>query len=644
MWYLDIQVELLRETNDDERDIVSPHFRSDTYALLRHDPDGIDHDLNSTFQKQFKAFDKFLHRGSGWHLRKVIAMEVHTTEYKPLTGSTHFPVPKSIANSKAVISIHNNDDKCFAYAILAVIHPTEKHPERVSKYLPYEHELNMKGKRYPVAIADIPKIERQNDISVNVLGFEDKKFFPLYISPVRGTKHEIDLLYLQTTLNDSHYCYIKNLNRLLSRTTPKHNTYHLCRYCLQPFSSNRALHKHMEYCSRHEAQQTVLPEAGKDDTLQFRDFHTQFRVPYVIYCDLEAFSRPLNPSQLNDSSRTSSIIGFEACGFGYQVVYMNERSTKSPKIYRGPNVTKTLLQSLLKEERCIRDHLQNIEPIKMSVEDEICIQSDTNCHMCGITFFNDITKVRDHCDVTGLYRGAACRECNLNYRYSKHIPVILHNLKGFDSHLICETIGLFKSEVISCIPRNIEKYLSFSLGGLRFIDSLQFMNNSLEGLVDNLKEEGFNYFKNIRREFGCDEKALLLLRNGVYPYEYVDRKESFDDTQLPEQDAFYSNLRKSHISHNDYQQAQSVWKTIKLQDLGSYHDIYLKTDVLLLADCFERFRDICQSFYSLDPCHFHTAPGLSWQAALKMTKVKLNFSRIQICTCFSNARSEEGCL
>jgi hypothetical protein len=85
MWYLDIQVELLRETNDDERDIVSPHFRSDTYALLRHDPDGIDHDLNSTFQKQFKAFDKFLHRGSGWHLRKVIAMEVHTTEYKPLT-------------------------------------------------------------------------------------------------------------------------------------------------------------------------------------------------------------------------------------------------------------------------------------------------------------------------------------------------------------------------------------------------------------------------------------------------------------------------------------------------------------------------------------------------------------------------------
>jgi hypothetical protein len=72
-----------------------------------------------------------------------------------------------LSNSKAVISIHNNNDKCFAYAILAVIHPTEKHPERVSKYLPYEHELNMKGKRYPVAIADIPKIERQNDISVN---------------------------------------------------------------------------------------------------------------------------------------------------------------------------------------------------------------------------------------------------------------------------------------------------------------------------------------------------------------------------------------------------------------------------------------------------------------------------------------------
>lgn len=149
------------------------------------------------------------------------------------------------------------------------------------------------------------------------------------------------------------------------------------------------------------------------------------------------------------------------------------------------------------------------------------------------------------------------------------------------------------------------------------------MNNSLEGLVENLKEEGVTYFKNFRREFGCDEKALLLLRKGVYPYEYVDRKERFDDTQLPEQNAFYNHLRKSHISDNEYQHAQSVWKTFKLQDLGSYHDLYLKTGVLLLADCFERFRDICESFYSLDPCHFHTAPGLSWQAALKMTKVKL---------------------
>ena len=385
-WYLDIQVELLRETNDDERDIVSPHFRSGTYALLRLDPDGIYHDLNSAFQKQFKSFDEFLHRGSGWHLRKVIAMEVHTTEYKPLTGSTHFPVPKSISNSKAVINIHNNDDKCFVYAILAGIHLTEKHPERVSKYLPYKHELNMKGIRYPVAIADIPKIERQNDISVNVLGFEDNEFFPLYISPVRGAKHEIDLLYLQTTLNDSHYCYIKNLNRLLSRTTPKHNAYHFCRYCLQAFSSNRVLHKHMEYCSRHEAQRTVLPKAGKDDTLQFRDFHKQLRVPYVIYCDLEAFARPLDPSPSTDSRGTSSIIGFEACGFGYQVVCMDERFTKSPKIYRGPNVTKTLLHSLLEEERCIRDHLKNIEPMRMSVEDEICFQSDTNSHLWDTIF------------------------------------------------------------------------------------------------------------------------------------------------------------------------------------------------------------------------------------------------------------------
>ena len=128
----------------------------------------------------------------------------------------------------------------------------------------------------------------------------------------------------------------------------------------------------------------------------------------------------------------------------------------------------------------------------------------------------------------------------------------------------------------------MEKYISFSVGHLDFIDSLQFMNASLQKLVSNLAKEGDAKFQVLKRYIAAD-KVPLLLRKRVYPYDYMDGMDKFQEQQLPPKEAFYSKLTEEHISDEDYQHAQTVFATFQLQNLGEYHDLYLQSDVLLLA-------------------------------------------------------------
>ena len=118
-------------------------------------------------------------------------------------------------------------------------------------------------------------------------------------------------------------------------------------------------------------------------------------------------------------------------------------------------------------------------------------------------------------------------------------------------------------------------------------------------------------------------KFVLLLRKGVYPYENMDNWEKFDETTLPTKEAFYSNLNLEYISYEDYAHAQKVWEVFEIKNRGEYHDLYVQSDTLLLADVFENFRNMCLEIYELDPTYFVSAPGLAWQACLKKTGVKL---------------------
>ena len=139
----------------------------------------------------------------------------------------------------------------------------------------------------------------------------------------------------------------------------------------------------------------------------------------------------------------------------------------------------------------------------------------------------------------------------------------------------------------------MEKYISFSKG--HFLDSLQFMNASSDKLVSNLAKERDRKFHVLKR-YTEGSKVPLLLRKGAYPYDYMDNMNKFQERQLPPKEAFFSQLTEEHISDKDYQHAQTVFTTFQLQTLGEYHDLYLLSDVLLLADVFENFRSICLNY------------------------------------------------
>ena len=161
---------------------------------------------------------------------------------------------------------------------------------------------------------------------------------------------------------------------------------------------------------------------------------------------------------------------------------------------------------------------------------------------------------------------------------------------------------------------------------ITFTDSLQFYKGSLDTLASNLNNEDFKY---LISEFDID-KLEILKRKDVYPYEWVNSYEKFKYPTLPKKKYFYSSLKdgkrdksNGHISNEQYQHLQNVWNTFNFNTFEDFHNHYLRKDVLLLADVFEKFIFTCLKYYDLDPCHYFSAPGLSWDAIIKMAKVEL---------------------
>ena len=320
--------------------------------------------------------------------------------------------------------------------------------------------------------------------------------------------------------------------------------------------------------------------------------------------------------------------------------------------------------------------------IPLTTKEKIYHNKQKICYICKKEFNNNDKKnykVGDHCHYTGKYRGAAHNICNFRYKVPKEIPIVFHNGSTYDYHFIVKELVKEFEGNFECLGENTEKYIIFSVPRkkkienkdleitykIKFFDSYRFMSSWLSKLVDNLSEGIHNnkcldcnscldyikikneklllkcvncnnyYKKKFNRDLikkfkntysFCNNdlnEFVFFLRKGVYPYEYMDSWEKFNETLLPSKEDFYSNLNMENIDGIDYRHGNNVFKRFKLENLADYYDLYVESGTLLLADVFENFRDMCIKEYELDPAHFLSLPGLAWQACLKKTNIEL---------------------
>lgn len=568
-------------------------------------------------------------------------------------------LPYHIKAKRAVINIQNADDACFAWALTSAVCEPNGLPQRTTSYPHYENcGFDYSNITFPVKLRDIPEFEKQNKVSINVYGlneyFKDGvmnyDIITMYICRQKEEKH-INLLLISDDLGNSHYCWIKSLSRLLSAQASKngHEKF-ICEGCLIFFSTECQLQRHQTHdCGKVRA---ILPttsikvnkygEQEQENVLQFESFEKQLKIPFVVYADFESLQKPIvcieNTEKNNENSYSVKCFEHEPYAFAYYIKCCYDDSLSKFEIYRGRNAAQVFMNKLEEDVLSIYNNylskpkemlpLENLQKLIHHMED--------TCHICSKEIKTG-SKVYDHDHLTGLYRGPAHSVCNINYQLPNFIPIFFHNLSNYDCHMFVKDMAL-KEEDVEVIAQSKEKYISFSkkivVGDyvdskgklrrvsmkLRFVDSYRFMASSLEKLGSFLED---NQCVEIRKHFKNEEQFRLVRQKGVFPYCFVDSFEKLNFNCLPDQKSFYNTLCDEEVTEENYCRAQKAWKVFNCHTLGEYSDIYLTSDVLLLADVFENFRTISIQNYGLDPCHYFTSPGFGFDALLRMTRVKL---------------------
>ena len=282
---------------------------------------------------------------------EVLYLDVNFHPLNLMRGSSYLPLPDYIVKRKAVINPQNSNEECFKWAIIAVDKWVEidSRPERVANLKEFADNYDWSGLEFPVSIKGIGKFEN-NNISVNVLGLEeDKSIYVLKNSNYNGDR-EINLLMISEN-GSNHYTSIKSLSRLNSSSNSKHgHKQYFCTSCLQGFSLEASRDQHRVYCKDNEAVGVEMPRKG--ETMEFCDGQNQFKVPFMMYYDLEALL-PLQPNRGQDPTGLYSIKvnQYIPCGWNIRSKFAYGEVVDPEKSYRGKNCIKTLCKHLVEEAR-----------------------------------------------------------------------------------------------------------------------------------------------------------------------------------------------------------------------------------------------------------------------------------------------------
>ena len=611
-------------------------------------------------------------KDSGWRFDKINSMTVYFYKTIEMNGSNYIKIP---LRSNAILNVENNDKYCFLWSILAYLHPcNNNHPNRVSNYRPYFNELNINGFDFTNGFKciDVHKFNELNNLSNNIFElqfYQDQNQWKHKLIPIEISKNNSARV-IDLAIYKNHYVLIKKLDVFLG----DHNKKFICRRCLSSYTSENMLMKHKPKCENNDI--TTIRTSNESHIYWKKHFHknpSYFR----IYADFEA-----------DNEKDNSIIGNKTTNIykqnpvlnGYHIVseledVLKNDYCKSPLGYHNID---WFVDEVIKLENKMAFYFKNTKKdIIMTEEDEEKYRNNNVCRFCEKEILTD--KVRDHCHLTGKYRGPAQNICDINVTQdqSNFIPFIFHNFSNYDCHMFFKKLVDKKNDKVKfdIIPKTNEEYISVTYGCIRFIDSYRFLSSGLDSLVKTLVDNSNKKLKDLKKEIVdndeildivnkieddrtieelkkdypneiknleeslldyMDENDLKILKKGfpdkwkyltkklAYPYEYFN---CIDDYQKPvdnlKKEDFFSKLKNKCPDDDKIQRTMDIIKRFNIKNGEELTEIYLKSDVLLLTCIFEKFIKVSVNEFDINPLYCVSLPGYTWRCGLKYTGINL---------------------
>ena len=382
--------------------------------------------------------------------------------------------------------------------------------------------------------------------------------------------------------------------------------------------------------------------------IKFNDRYMKIDPPIWIAADFEYMNIPINDNinnndgdnnddnvNVNDhdyNGVTDKLFVNKPVAIGYNIVKNpdcdNFNLEKDGYIkYFGEDCVEWFINEMYRIESYMKTYFENELEINLDTISENYDQ--TTCWLCEKEFKPKDVKenpvVKDHCHLTGNFRGLAHNNCNLNTRkaHTSFVPILFHKFSGYDSHLIFEklvnmaTKKNIKINENDIIAKSSENYIPVKVGCLKFLDSYRVLDASLDKLSTTLKS-----FPSLEKN-GMEED--LFKRKLAYPYE---KGKTFDSCYKPlklGREDYFSILKQSYPDFEDIIRTQAIIVKDKITNLKEITMLYLKIDVLLLTDIFQNYIDTCEKAYGINPIYSYSTPSFTWKVGLKMTGVTLDY-------------------
>ena len=581
------------------------------YNITQSDIDNID--IKSPLEHQIQKQEM---KDSGWRFDKINSMTIYFYETNEMNGLNYVKIP---LRTNAILNVENNDKNCFLWSILAWLHPcNNNHPNRVSNYRQYFNELNIQCFDFTDGFrcSDVHKFNESNNLSVNIFElvfYQGQNQWKHKLLPIEISKNNSDRV-IDLAIYKNHYILIKKLDVFLA----DHNKKYIYRRCLSSYTSENMLLKHNSKCENNDI--TSIKTSSKSH-LHWEKYFLKNPLYFRIYADFEADNENDNTCIGN---KTTNIYKQNPVLNGYHIVSELEDNLKSDyyQSHLDYNNVDWFVDEVIRLENKMALYFKNTnKDIIMTKENEEDFRNDNICRFCEKIIESD--KVRDHCHLTGKYRGPAHNTCNINVtqKQSNFIPFIFHIFSNYDCHMFFKKLVDKKKDKVDfdIIPKTNEEYISVTYGCIRFIDSYRFLSSGLDSLVKNLDEDDF---KILKKEF--PDKWQYLNKKLAYPYEYFN---SIDDYKKPvhnlENKHFFSKLKNKCPDDKEIDRTREIIKKFNIKNGKELTELYLKSDVILLADVFEKFIEISVDENGINPLYCVSLPGYTWQCGLKYTGINL---------------------